>query len=150
MFPLMPGSKVPLLGSHGHLVGVADADVARACWLKNPTANIGAATGSRSGFWVLDVNPRHGGPAALADLEAEHSALPATIEVVTPYGGRQLFWKWNSEGLEVRNSVDRIGPGLDVAGEGSFVVIPPSRLANGWRYRWVSNGASAFVDAPKC
>ena len=42
----------------------------------------------------------------------------------------------------------RVGPGLDVRGEGGFIVAPPSALADGKRYRWVKNGIRGFVLAP--
>lgn len=34
-------------------------------WTQWPDANIGLVTGTASGFWVLDVDPRHGGDASL-------------------------------------------------------------------------------------
>ena len=148
VFPLAPGTKVPLSGTHGHLDGVADADVARARWAKTPNANIGVATGARSGIWVLDIDPQHGGSAALADLEAKHGSLPTRIEASTPSGGRHLYWRWNAEGEEIRNSAGRIGSGIDVRGKSCFIVAPPSVLDDGRRYRWIPNGASTLADAP--
>ncbi len=90
IFPLAPGSKCPIKGSHGLRDATSDSDVARARWKKWPSANIGAATGSRSGFWVLDVDMPDG-PESLAALEAEHGPLPVTIEASTPRGGRHLY-----------------------------------------------------------
>ena len=148
VFPLAPGTKIPLSGSHGFHDATTDCDVARARWAKTPSANIGVATGARSGFWVLDIDPEHGGDQALADLEAKHGTLPATIAASTPSGGRHMYWRWNAEGLEIRNSAGRIGPGLDVRGEGGSIVAPPSVLSNGRGYRWVSNGTRAFTAAP--
>ncbi len=48
----------------------------------------------------------------------------------------------------IRNSVGRIGTGLDVRGEGGSIVLPPSILADGRCYRWVNNGAGTFAGAP--
>src|SRR5438309_604773 len=45
-----------------------------------PCANVGIATGTASGFFVLDVDPRHGGDGSLADLEERYGQLPETIE----------------------------------------------------------------------
>ena len=148
VFPLAPGAKVPLAGSHGHLEASSDHDVCRARWGKTRTANIGAATGSRSGFWVLDVDAHHDGEKSLAELEAEHEPLPLTIEASTPRGGRHLHWRWPTSGPEIRNSASRLGPGLDVLAEGGSVMLPPSVLAHGRGYRWAKNGAHAFADAP--
>ena len=148
VFPLAPAAKVPLAGSNGFHDATTDCDVARARWKGRPAANIGAATGRRSGIWVLDVDPQHGGDVALARLEAEHTPLPLTTETGTPSGGRHLYWRWNAEAPEIRNSAGRVGPGLDVRGEGGSIILPPSALADGRRYRWRKSGADEFADAP--
>ena len=148
IFPLAPGTKCPIKGSHGLRDATDDPDVARIRWRRNPQANIGAATGSRSGFWVLDVDLPNG-PESLAALEAEHGPLPVTIEASTPRGGRHLYWRWPGDGPEIRNSAGRIGKGLDVRGEGGSITLPPSVLTDGRGYRWVKNGAGTFADAPE-
>ncbi len=148
VFPLAPGSKLPIKGSHGLRDATDDQDVTRVRWQRTPQANIAAATGSRSGFWVLDVDMPDG-PKSLAALEAEHGSLPVTIEASTPRGGRHLYWGWSADGPEIRNSAGRIGTGLDVRGEGGSIVLPPSVLADGRCYRWVTNGAATFTDAPE-
>ncbi len=147
IFPLAPGSKRPIQGSHGLHDASDDSDVSRARWQRTPQANIAAATGSRSGFWVLDVDMPDG-PESLAALEAEHDPRPVTIEASTPRGGRHLYWTWLASGPEIRNSASRIGKGLDVRGEGGSIVLPPSVLADGRGYRWVKTGAGTFADAP--
>ncbi len=157
VFPLAVGAKVPPAGSHGCLDGMTDPDVTRARWQKTPRANIGAATGCKSGIWVLDVDVDDPGVDAavdadgeesLAELEARHGPLPATIQSMTPSGGRHLYWRWPANGPEIRNSAGRVGPGLDVRGEGGSIVLPPSVLADGRGYGWIRNGARAFADAP--
>jgi len=148
VFRLQPGTKVPLPGSRGHLDASDDADLARLWWQQMPAANIATATGVRSKIWVLDVDPKNGGDETLAELEAQHGALPLTVRVQTPSGGEHLWWQWPANGPEIRCSASRVGPGLDVRAEGGFVVVPPSRLANGRGYRWIANGARAIADAP--
>lgn len=148
IFPLAPGTKIPLAGTHGCRDASDDADAARARWQRRPSANIGIATGARSMIWVLDIDAHHGGNESLARLEAEHGPLPATITTGTPNGGRHLYWRWPASGPEIRNSAGRIAPGLDVRGEGGSVVAPPSVLADGRRYRWLKTGAHGFAEAP--
>ena len=144
IFPLAPGAKCPMKGSHGLRDATDDQDVSRARWRRTPQANIGAATGRVSGFWVLDIDIPDG-PESLAALEADHGPLPITIEASTPRGGRHLYWR-HVDGI--RNSAGRIGTGLDVRGEGGQIVLPPSVLANGRCYRWIKTGAATFADAP--
>ena len=119
---------------HGHLDATTDANRLTETW-PAPDANVGVATGAPSGFWVLDVDPRHGGDASLAALiERETGAVNvdlgtffATWCVITPSGGMHLWWKL-PKGVEVPCSAGDIGPGLDVRGDGGYVVVPPSRL----------------------
>ena len=148
VFPLAPGAKIPVKGTHGCRGATQDLDVVRAWWAKWPGANIGIATGARSGLWVLDIDPRHGGAAALTALESAHGPVPATIQSTTPSGGRHLYWRWPADGPEIRNSTGRIGPGLDVLAEGGSVVAPPSIRADGRRYAWCCAGAT-LADAPQ-
>jgi hypothetical protein len=68
--------------------------------------------------------PRDGG-ASLNALEITHGALPRTRTVVTPTNGRQFLFK--HPGRPVRNnSSSRLGPGLDVIGDGGMFIAPPS------------------------
>lgn len=89
------------------------------------TANVGILTGAASGVWVLDVDPRNGGDASLAGLEEEFGPLPATYRVRTGSGGWHLYFAL--DGLTIRNDNDgKLRVGLDVKGEGGYVVAPPS------------------------
>ncbi|MCM2332379.1 MAG: bifunctional DNA primase/polymerase [Anaeromyxobacteraceae bacterium] len=98
--------------------------------------NIGIATGATAGIVVLDVDPRHGGEDSLAALETQHGELPMTPTSKTGGGGLHFFFA--HPGDSVRNSANAVGPGLDVRGEGGFVVAPPSLHASGGRYEWLS------------
>jgi hypothetical protein len=56
----------------------ADPGQLRAWWRRWPRANVAAVTGRLSGVVVIDVDVRHGGDGALAELERDHGALPRT------------------------------------------------------------------------
>ena len=152
VFPVSHGLKTPLIarsdGGHGFRDATTNLDAVRTWWTKYPRANIGAATGSKSGVWALDIDAQHGGIESLRTLEAEHGALPLTVEAATPSGGRHLYFRWRNDTPEIRNSAGRIAPGIDVRSEGGFVVVPPSVLFDGRRYTWIDNGADSFADAP--
>jgi len=105
----------------------------RAWWGRWPTANIAVATGQISGFFVLDVDPGHGGDESLQALEAERGRLPHTVRSLTGGGGEHILFE---HVLGLRNSAGRVAPGIDVRGDGGYVVAPPSMHISGHRYAW--------------
>src|SRR3989304_5847375 len=86
-------------------------------------ANIGIVCGSESGLVALDIDPRHGGDASLAALEAKYGALPATVESQTGGGGRDLRFK-KPQKAPIANNSNRLGPGIDVKATGGQIVAP--------------------------
>jgi hypothetical protein len=98
-------------------------------------ANTGIATGEGAGIVVLDVDPRHGGDRALMELEAKHGELPLTPSSTTGGGGLHFFFK--HPGGIIKNSVSKVGPGLDIRGAGGYVVAPPSIHISGQLYSWI-------------
>lgn len=105
-------------------------------WDKWPDANVGLACGARSGVVALDIDPRAGGDESLHRLQREHGGLPETVEVLTGGGGRHLWFRHPGAGLRVANSAGTIAPGIDVKGDGGFVLLPRSLHESGWRYEW--------------
>jgi hypothetical protein len=81
----------------------------------------------------------------LRKLEAEHGALPTTVEALTARG-RHIYFKWPQQ--PVRNSAGKIAPGIDVRGEGGYVIVPPSVHPTGRPYTWSVDCGSAFAAAP--
>jgi len=131
----------------GLLDASTDANTIRQWWAKWPDANIGIVTGATGGLLVLDVDPGHGGDATLADLLAIHGPLPETVEALTGGGGRHVFFK--HPGGTIRNSAGKLGPGLDVRGDGGYVVAPPSVHASGECYQWTADpGETPLAEAP--
>ena len=98
---------------------------------RNRTYNIGVATGLISGVWVFDVDGSNGA-STLRDLEAKNGNLPATLISITSAGPH--FW-FRATG-EIQSSAGRVGVGLDVRGDGGYVVAPPSVHPDGPVYRW--------------
>jgi hypothetical protein len=150
VFPCNTLDKKPLT-PHGFKDATTDEAQIRAWWGRWPIAMIGAPTGPASGAWVLDpdVDPvkQLDGLAALAQLTTQHGALPQTLTSITPRGGRHLFFAWDPN-VDIRNSESKIGPGIDVRGNGGYVCLPPSRSANGGAYQWDPNSPKTFAPAP--
>lgn len=135
VFPLVAGGKVPYGGSHGHKDATTHKGKIRQWWKQTPNANIAIATGKRSGIFVLDEDPRHGGDKTLEELEAEHGKLPRTVMVETPRRGFHRYFSY--PGRRVKNSQSMIGPGLDIRGDGGHVAAPPSIVKRRGQYRFV-------------
>lgn len=116
---------------------------------------VGLATGAGSGFWVLDVDVKHGhdGRATLAALEVEHGPLPPTFTVRTPSGGEQRYFRYPTDGREVKNSAsaEDLGDGLDVRGWHGYVVAPGTwrSMPDGGARPYEIVDDTAWVDAPE-
>ena len=125
----------------------ADEGVIRFWWKRWPEANVGLVTGAVSGLVVLDVDVRHDGHFSLAELEDQHGALPVTVEAETGSGGRHLFFR--HPGRRIPNSAGLLGKGLDIRGDGGYIVAPPSLHASGRRYTWDPSLHPANVEPAK-
>lgn len=124
VFPLPAGAKKPPPKDWQRIATNVPAAV-EAMFRDRPHANYGVLTGE--GFVVIDVDPKRGGAHTLRRLQQEHGELPPTFTVVTPSGGLHLYF---ATGDALANSVDRIGPGVDVRGRGGYVVGPGSRIGD--------------------
>src|SRR3972149_3715831 len=131
VFPLQPRSKEPfskeilnLHGDGGLKVATSDREVIGDWWARWPSANIGIACGVKSGLIVLDVDSAHGGNESILALIAEHGHFPNTPETMTGGGGRHICFSY--PGVEIHNSAGKLGPGLDIRGDGGYIVAPTS------------------------
>src|SRR5262249_55197685 len=104
-------------------------------WRKYPDAGLGMPTGAESGMIVIDIDSKKGRDGTLALKKLRHlPPLPKTRTALTPSGGTHLYFK---DPGGIRSSTDRLGVGLDVRGDGGYVVLPPS---HGGLYKWVRDG----------
>jgi hypothetical protein len=101
-------------------------------WERCPNTNIGIRTGKAAGVVVLDIDGE-AGEATLKTLIERYGPLPETLIAITGRG-RHLYFKVPAE--PIRNGVACLGPGVDIRGDGGYVVAPPSRHANGRIYEW--------------
>lgn len=125
-------TKTPLT-SNGFRGATLFQDNIRGLWRRNPSAMVGVPTGAPIGCWVLDIDPKHGGPDTLAALETTHGSLPATLTAETTSGGRHYFFK-HQAGVRNRGA---LGAGIDVRGDGGYVIAAGSIPALGLPYRWL-------------
>lgn len=136
VFPLEEKGKRPKT-RNGFKDATTDAAQVKAWWQQWPNANIGIATGKRSGgiFVIdLDIDEDKGtdGYHTLEDWQRENGKFPETWTAITGRGGYHLYFHSNSE---IKNRAGIID-GVDVRGDGGYVVAPPSVHSNGNRYEW--------------
>ena len=141
VFPCRPRQKEPAT-IHGLKDATTDPARIAQWWRQEPQYNIGVATGAASRVFVVDVDDAE---AELRKLEAEHGALPPTVEVITARG-RHVYFRWPNQ--LVRNSAGKVAPGIDVRGEGVYVLAPPSIHPSGRAYCWSVDNATALAAAP--
>jgi putative DNA primase/helicase len=123
-------AKEPLIAG-GFKNATTDPEQIREWWSKWPDAFIGMPTGEASGFWVLDIDvKREDGLATLAQLEAEHGKLPDTLTATTMNGGQHRYFRM-SPGTTIQSRAG-IAPGIDVRGNGGYVIVPPSPGYQWW------------------
>jgi hypothetical protein len=121
------------LQCHGFYAATVDPDRIRAMHDATPGGLLAMRTGAPSGVVVVDVDPGNGGN--VLDLIARHD-VPRTACVRTGSGGHHIYYR--HPGVGVPNSAGRLALGVDVRGDGGYVVLPPSvHPRTGRPYVWV-------------
>ncbi len=122
---------------HGVKDATTDEASIRGWWAKWPNANVAIATGARSGLIVLDIDPRHQGDDSLDALEAKYGPLPKTPRAKSGGNGQHIYFEHPGPDHTVRN-VQGLGgfSGIDLKGDGGYIIAEPSRHASGLGYGW--------------
>ncbi len=127
--PVFPcgDAKRPLV-SGGFKAATLIPDQIKAWWGNHPGALIGIPTGAQSGIVVLDVDVKNGidGNESLRNLAHEFD----TKTVSTPSNGLHYYFEYDSNN-PVRCSAGALGPGLDVRGDGGYVIAYGSVSSKG-------------------
>lgn len=100
---------------------------------------IAIVTGPESGLLVLDIDCKNivDGNKSLQELENTLGPLPETLKQRTGSGGYHLFFQY-PDGVVIKNSAGKLGPGIDVRGQGGYVVVSPSHNQSG-PYEWLND-----------
>lgn len=111
-------------------------------WTQWPTANIGVCTGA---VIVLDADSKEA-----ADW-LRNNVTPTPWRVKTGRKDGLHFWYGANPQLPIKNRADA-GSKIDIRGYGGYVVVPPSKHANGQTYEWDVDRlweADSIDDLPK-
>ena len=131
-----------------------DAETINQWWNKDAQMNIGVMC-KASGFFVIDIDPRSGGPDSFEKFEAlVEGFLPPTVEAITGeytvaggkvLRGRHLFYKCDENEALVGNLKKSNLPGVDIKHNG-YVLITPSRHFSGVCYEWAEGKAPWEIE----
>lgn len=130
VFRVVPNGKVPY--RDGINEATTDPATINRWFDERPELNYGIPTEGRA---LIDIDPRKDPDGWIADY-AELYPLPPTLTVITPSGGRHIWF----DGFEAGQRRLKGSTCIDVRGRGGYVVGPGSQMHG---KRWVLS-----VDAP--
>jgi len=127
-------SKKPLVKWEEYQKRIATVDEINVWFNQWPDANIGIVTGSISKLIVVDIDPRHGGTNELfKDYKTPCSQT----------GGGGWHYYFTSETFITNRA--GVLPGIDIRGEGGYVIAPPSIHSSGDSYKWLISPQDASL-----
>jgi Bifunctional DNA primase/polymerase, N-terminal len=138
VFPCIYGQKEPAT-KRGFYDSTTNAATIRRWFGGNFKRNLAVRTGQASGAWALDED----NVDSLKALTKQYGPLPITRQ---SRSSRGLHYWFKTTVLPIPTSSGRVGSGLDVKGEGGYIIVPPSIHPDGPAYRWLNN--EPIVEAP--
>lgn len=133
VFPIVVGKKSPPAWRDWQAKATRQTNTIANYWGTNPDANIGISTSKfrdNEALLVVDVDVKgdKNGNHELLRHELAGRSLPETFCVSTPTGGRHYYFRCSAP---VRQGANVLGPGVDVRGQGGYVVGPASTVESG-------------------
>lgn len=133
--PVRRGEKIPAIPWHQFQHRRAtEAEIED--WFSDPTMGVGIVTGAISNLTVADFDGELGASTEQQILDR----LGAGPVALTGGGGCHRFFSHPGRKVPTRKG---ILPGMDIRGDGGFIVAPPSVHASGRQYSW---DVDAHVD----
>lgn len=137
IIPLKPKSKEPAT-KHGLKDWSRDPRDLREGFNKRNNLNMGVVLGEPSGnIIVIDIDcdddMGYDGMEYMRDWERQHGELPETVSAITGRGGSHLYYRTPDRIIKpsVNNEIH-----IDIRGEGSYAMLPPSIHPNGRAMQW--------------
>jgi len=140
VFPVERHSKKPLVRWQPYQQRLQTEQEVKNWWERWPEANIGMATGSLSRLVVLDCDS----PDALEIFITSFPEARDTAQAQTGRG-RHFYFAWEP-GIRTASAI--LGPGIDLRGEGGFIILPPSVHSNGKIYEWLNDSDPLPLPPP--
>lgn len=167
VFPCSQLNKQPLIGcdtdedgkdipnTGGLYKATLDPDQVREWWTRFPNAMIGVPMGSRSGVFAIDPDApkRPGQPdgrVKWAELLQAHGPHQPTHTHNTPNAGQHILFRWHPDKPITNREGALKKTGINVRGEGGYVIVPPSMVTDGRRYEIAESlDFFNFAEAPQ-
>jgi hypothetical protein len=139
-----PNGQVHRHGLHEPIVGdvltAEDYQLLAGAFNHPATTGIGILT--RWPYVVLDIDGEEGAQQ-WSEIVGEMNVAPDTWVAKTGRGVHLWF------ATHIRTGTIKLGPKLDLKGEGGYVAAPPSLHPDGHRYEWLIEPSTAYVaEAP--
>ncbi|MDX8045446.1 bifunctional DNA primase/polymerase [Gracilibacillus sp. S3-1-1] len=132
IFPIYYKSKKPIT-QHGFKDASNNVEQIKRWYTEHPSAGIGLPTGKINDVVVLDIDPRNRGDVSLEELQHDYEDLPDTVLSLTGGGGQHFFFQYDER---INKSKLESYEGVDVQGDGKYIVLPPSTHPNGNKYEY--------------
>ena len=127
VFPVAAGSKQPLVKWRSEDPASSDLDQVNKWFIRWGATNWGMATGHESGVFVVDTDSKEGYDWVVANGLTDTYAVKTggnTPEKLS-YGYHFYFLHPGAE-VRIKNSAKDLSPGVDIRGDGGYVLVPPS------------------------
>jgi len=106
----------------------ATIDEIKEWWKQFPNANPALITGKVSGVVALDIDKKHG-------RTSKEFQIPPTACAKSGNGGEHFFFKYPNTPIKTSSAIS--GPGVDIRGDGGYVLLDPSVNKTGGKYEWL-------------
>ncbi|GAI02157.1 unnamed protein product, partial [marine sediment metagenome] len=126
VFPVNSQTKRPLIEWKPYQERIASPEQIKKWWTQYPYAGIGLVTGKISNDIVLDID----GPEGKKYIKGKDIAPTPCVKTK-----RGEHYHFKHPGFTIQNFAKK--KGLDLRGDGGYVVLPPSKHPSGSKYEWI-------------
>ncbi|GAI02155.1 unnamed protein product, partial [marine sediment metagenome] len=138
VFPVNSQTKRPLIEWKPYQERIASPEQIKKWWTQYPYAGIGLVTGKISNDIVLDID----GPEGKKYIKGKDIAPTPCVKTK-----RGEHYHFKHPGFTIQNFAKK--KGLDLRGDGGYVVLPPSKHPSGSKYEWIlSPEEEELADPP--
>ncbi len=148
VIPIKPGTKSPDGYWKRFQEVAANEDVIRHWWNQNPERGVAVVQGSVSGIVAVDIDSPEANDRL---MEISKGDMPPTWLAETTPGQKWRLLYRLPPGEAPRKRIlwhDANGKELAIMGDGSQVLMPPSKHPLGHCYRWLEGGPDAMPEGP--